>query len=586
MGKIGSTRRGDSCDSKTIVNVDEIAKRRKNKDMVIPAQTGIQPFQWIMDARVHGSDNVGSFCGTIKINCLLTLLILLVSVPGWAQSQDDDVRFDIKAFEISGNTIFPQATLLEALSEYQGSGKTADDVEKARSALERYYHQNGYPTALVNIPEQTVEAGIILLEVIESKIRRVRITGNRYFTMEKILNALPTFREGKILYVPNVQTELAELNRNPDLKVAPVLMPGKELGTIDVDLKVKDKLPLHGSLELNNRNTHTTTDLRLNGMLRYDNLWQKDHAISFQFQTSPEDTDEVRLLSGSYVWPSFFGAENMSVLYGVASDSDTAFGSDFTVIGKGYIAGYREIIPLPRLGDYAHNLSVGIDYKDFDEDQQFGEDTETVPVTYVPLSLSYSSSLRGASGVTRFNTGLNLAFRGLASSESEFEYKRYNARGNYIVLGAGVEREQNLPMGLRLLAKVNGQLADQPLIANEQYTVGGMTSVHGYKESEASGDNGLLGNVVLTSPDLAGFFLSNDRLNINLKAFYDAAHVSKIDPLPGEERETKLQGTGAGIRIAWDNRFEAVVDWGMALESTADTDSGDHVVYFLTKFQF
>ncbi|BBO92851.1 ShlB/FhaC/HecB family hemolysin secretion/activation protein [Desulfosarcina ovata] len=495
-------------------------------------------------------------------------------------------RFDIKAFEITGNTIFSESTLLDALRQYQGGDKTAEDVEKARAALERYYHQKGYPTALANIPEQTVEGGIIRLEVIESKIRRVRITGNRFFTMEKILNALPTFQEGKILYVPNVQTELAELNRNPDLKVAPVLMPGKELGTIDVELKVKDKLPLHGSLELNNRNTHATTELRLNGMLRYDNLWQKDHTISVQFQTSPQDTQEVELFSGSYVWPSFFGKDNMSVLYGVISDSDTAFGGDFTVVGKGAIVGFREIIPLTGIGDYAHNLSLGVDYKDFDEDQQFGEESETVPVSYLPLSLSYSSSLKGETGVTRFNLGLGLALRGLVSDESEFEYKRYNARGNYVVLSAGLERAQNLPGGMSLQVKANGQLADQPLISNEQFTAGGMMSVHGFRESEASGDNGVLGNAVLNSPDLAGPFIADSRFKINLKAFYDVAYLSKIDPLPGEDGETKLQGAGAGLRLAWDNQFEAVVDWGMALESTADTDYGDHVVHFLTKFQF
>ncbi|BBO68362.1 hypothetical protein DSCA_22920 [Desulfosarcina alkanivorans] len=475
---------------------------------------------------------------------------------------------------------------MEVLSGYLGSGKTADDVEKARFALERYYHEKGYPTALVNIPEQTVEGGIVRLEVIESKIRRVRITGNRYFTMEKILNALPTFREGKMLYVPNVQSELAVINRNPDLKVAPVLMPGKELGTIDVELKVKDKLPLHGSLELNNRNTHTTTDLRLNGMLRYDNLWQKDHAISFQFQTSPEDTQEVKLISGSYVWPSFFGEDNMSVLYGVISDSDTAFGSGFTVLGKGYIVGYREIMPLPRLNDYAHNLTLGVDYKDFDEDLGFGDDVEETPVTYVPLSVSYSSSLRSESGVTRFSTGLDLALRGLVSSESEFVNKRYNARGNYIIFGAGVDREQNLPLGMSLLAKINGQLADQPLISNEQYTVGGMMSLHGYKESEASGDNALHGNFTFSSPNLADLFKWGDRLKINLRAYYDAAYLTVNDPLPGEDEETTLQGTGVGIRGTWDNRIEVVVDWGLALEATTDTDSGDNVVYFLTKFQF
>lgn len=536
--------------------------------------------------RMLASCQILPYFTLVLIECLF-LLFFLCTGSSLAQSESESVvRFDIKAFEVSGNTIFQESVLVGILSDFKGAGKTAEDVESARRSLEQYYHKQGYPTALVNIPEQTVEDGIIRLEVIESKIRRVRITGNRYFTMEKILTALPTFREGEILYVPNVQSELAELNRNPDLKVAPILMPGKELGTIDVELKVKDKLPLHGSLELNNRNTHATTELRLNGMLRYDNLWQKDHSISLQFQTSPQDTQEVKLLSTSYAWPSFFAEENMSVLFGVISDSDTAFGNGFNVVGTGYIAGYREIIPLPKRGNYFHNFALGLDYKNFDEDQTFGDESDTVPVSYVPLSVSYSGFLKGKTGMTRFNLGLDVAFRGMVSDESEFDYKRSNSRGNYLKLRAGLAREQNLPLGMHMEIKTNGQYADQPLISNEQFMAGGMMNVHGYLESEASGDNAVLGNAVLGSPDLVGLFAPDSRLSVNFRAFYDFAYLAKIDPLDGEDRDTALQGTGAGFRIVWDDRIEGVLEWGMAMDGTEDTDYGDNVVYFTTKFQF
>lgn len=517
---------------------------------------------------------------------LLVAAVGLAGVPVPADAADGEVRFDIRAFVITGNTLFDEEQLRRVLAQFTGSARSAADVEKARAALERFYHQQGYPTALANIPEQSVDEGLIRLEVIESRIRRVRVTGNRYFTMEKILDALPSFREGSMLHLPAVQTELTELNRNPDLKVAPLLMPGKALGTIDVELKVKDKLPLHGSLELNNRNTHTTKPLRLNGMLRYDNLWQREHSLSFQFQTAPEDTDAVQLLSSAYVWPSWFGANNMSVLYGVLSDSDSAFGEGFNVIGKGFIVGFREIVPLPSRGALTHNLSLGIDYKDFDEELIFGEASDTTPVSYVPLSVAYSGSLRGDSGVTRFNAGLSLALRGLVSSDAQFADKRYSARGNYLVLGAGAEREQQLPLGMRALVKIGGQLADQPLIANEQFVAGGMTSVRGYHESEAAGDNALTGHFALSSPDLARVFGLPEPLSFRLQAFYDAAYLAKREPLPGESRETTLQGTGAGLRVHWGSHFEAALEWGMALDATGTTENGAQVIYFSTKLLF
>jgi len=64
---------------------------------------------------------------------------------------------------------------------------------------------------------------------------------------------------------------------------------------------VKDTFPLHGSLEINNRYSASTTQLRLNGSISYDNLWQLGHSVGFSFQTSPEDPSQVQVFSAYYL---------------------------------------------------------------------------------------------------------------------------------------------------------------------------------------------------------------------------------------------------------------------------------------------
>ena len=51
-----------------------------------------------------------------------------------------------------------------------------------------------------------------------------------------------------------------------------------------------------------------------------------------------------------------------------------------------------------------------------------------------------------------------------------------------------------LPEGFQLFGKMQGQVADQPLVSSEQFSVGGLDTVRGYLESEALGDNGIVGN--------------------------------------------------------------------------------------------
>jgi hemolysin activation/secretion protein len=500
-----------------------------------------------------------------------------------------EAGFEIKAFEVKGNSIFPAAKVQDAVAPFAGSGKTATDVENARDALEKLYHNAGYPAVMVNIPEQTLKDGVVKLQVIESRIGRVKITGNRYFTMEKVMKALPSLASGEILYLPKVQEEIGRLNRNQDIKVDPVISPGKEVGTIDVELKVEDHLPLHGYIELNNRASPDTTELRLNAMIRYDNLWQKEHSLALQYQMSPQDPSQVEVGGVSYVLPAPGHEDNQLAFFGIWSDSKTAFGEGFTVVGKGQIIGTRYAIPLPPYKLYAHNFTLGIDFKHFNEAVGFttpnGQTTQT-PLTYLPFSFSYSASLpdeRG--GTTQFNAGLNMSFRGLISDEGEFELKRYMATANYLYATMGIQRTQKLPLGMSLSLKVDGQLSGEPLVDNEQYVAGGMESVRGYRESEAEGDNAIHSTVELSFPSPVEGSRIGKWLQMNPYLFHDIAVLTIRDPLPAQARSTTLEGVGAGVRGSMKN-FEYELDWAIALASTSHTESNDEKVYFKVRAVF
>ena len=498
------------------------------------------------------------------------------------------ITFDIRRIVVEGNTLLSDEQISKVMDEFTGQGKIADDVERAREKLEGLYRKEGYPTVLVNIPEQTVDEGIITLQVIESRIGNVRITGNRYFTLKSIMRHLPSFRKGEILHIPSVQADLNKTNSNTDLKVTPVLMAGREPGTTDVELKVKDQLPLHGSIELSNRSSHDTTDLRLNSMIGYHNLWQKEHSISLQYQISPEKREEAEVIAGSYVFPALWDDDHRVALYGIWSDSETAFGEGFQVVGKGNIFGARYVVPLPAYKTYAHNVTIGIDYKDFEETLGFENEEEGMktPITYLPLSFSYSASLPDSTGFTQFSAGANMALRGMVTDQREFEDKRYKARGNYLCVTAGIERTQKLPAGMGLFLKLDGQRADQPLISNEQYSAGGMESVRGYKESEELGDNALHGTIELYVPDLAGVFDLQGKFTCKPYLFYDAAELRIKDPQQGENRSAVIAGAGAGVRGYVMRYIEYGFDWAMALKDTDRTEKGDTLVYFRVKCEF
>ena len=215
----------------------------------------------------------------------------------------EDPTFAIHDYFVEGNTLIRQAKVDEILSKYTGQGLRIVDIEKARLALEKTYHDMGYPTVFVTIPQQTIEDNIVRLHVIETNIGNVSVTGNRYFSDENILSKLPSLRPGRLLYEPNVQKELDLINANPDRQVTPVLKPGKDADTADLELKVKDRLPLHGRLEGDNRGTSDTPRGRLNASLQYANLFNRENILTLQTTQTPDDWGAIQVYSFSYVAP-------------------------------------------------------------------------------------------------------------------------------------------------------------------------------------------------------------------------------------------------------------------------------------------
>jgi hemolysin activation/secretion protein len=507
------------------------------------------------------------------------------------QPAEQEQTFEIYSFKIEGNTIFTTQRLLDLLDDLVGPGKTATDVEQGRDILEKYYHDEGYPSVLVNIPEQKVDDGIIRLQVVESKISVVRVTGNRYFSTEFILSKLPSLSPGTVIHAPDVEKDIGKLNRNPDLKVTPTNMaPGKDLGTIEVDLKVEDHRPFHASLEVDNRNTHDTTPLRLNLGAHYDNLWGLEHALGVQYQFSPQNFDEVEVVSGSYTIPAPWYKDSSIVAYGVYSNSTTtSFSTDFNSIGKGDIFGTRYIIPLPSYRAFSHTAVLGFDYKHFDATTGLlGATTgmTSSPVEYMPLSISYNASLPDATGNTMFSAGFNMSFRGLVSREQNFEDNRYQARSNYFYTSLTLARQQNLPGGAGLGVKLDGQIANTPLISYEQYAAGGMENVRGYLESEEMGDSAFHGMIELKAPDLSHMAGLGEKFQIVPYIFYDFAVLMVMDPLPGQDKNMDLQGTGAGIRGRLFRDVEFQTDLAYALSASSRIDRGDCRIYFKVKYQF
>jgi hemolysin activation/secretion protein len=508
-----------------------------------------------------------------------------------AENQADSeqpANFDLLELRVRGNTLIEKKQLERTIYPFLGLKKSIDTVELARAALESLYQAQGYQTVSVDIPEQDVQNGIVYLQVVEGKVSRLRVVDSRYFSLGKIKAGVPELAEGSVPNFPKMQKQLAELGgQSADRQIQPILRAGDTPGTLEVDLKVKDQLPFHGKVELNGRNTSSTSRLRLVSSLHYDNLWQAMHSVSLMYQVSPQDNKEVDVWAGTYAMP-LFNSDTRLALYAVSSSSNAQVASAgaLSVIGIGNIYGLRFIKPLTGLDNYYHSGTLGVDYKDFQEDLHLlGADSIKTPISYLPFLAQYNGSIRGKESFTTFDLGVHFSIRGLGNNQKEFEDKRFLARANYLYLTSNLKFQQDLPKGMELVTRFSGQVTDSPLISNEQFSMGGDESVRGYFETQTLADDGIFTSLELYSPHLglADWDYVN---NLKLLAFVDAAKGWVKEALPGNSSGNFISGGGFGMRFQMWKHLTGVFDVGVPFNTLAPVKSGDPRFHFKIATEF
>ena len=490
------------------------------------------------------------------------------AAAGKTDAVQKEETFDIMEIQVEGNSVLTQMAIEEAVYPFLGEKKSIKAVENARQALEKAYHNAGYLTVFVDIPEQQVNEGTVRLKATEGKVERLKVSGSRYYSLGRIKSQTPELAEGSVPYFPEVEKQVSELARNPDRKVTPVLRPGRSPGKVEVELKVADEFPLHGSLELNNRYSAGTTHTRLSGSVRYDNLWQREHSVSLQFQTAPENVAESKVFSANYVWPLKGG--DVLALYGVKSDSDTGAIGDVGVIGNGQIVGARYIHPLRGTRGFYHSASGGWDHKAFKETVHLlGSDSFNTPITYQPLTLAYDATWQNEQRMFQMNTTLSFSVRGMGNDELEFANKRYNAKSDYSYLRLDFKETEKFASGWSLFGHLNSQITGSPLISNEQFGAGGADTVRGYLESEVLGDRGVMGSMELRTPSL---WQSSSLMpgQAYVLGFIEGAHLEVLEPLASQQAYYTLSSGGLGMR--WKGKgFTLNLDLAQPFKNTNNT---------------
>lgn len=533
------------------------------------------------------------------VRTLAALVVLLLSLLPIGRAFAE-AGFDLLAIDVEGNSVLPVTAIEAAVEPHLGPGRGMAGVEAARTALEAAYQRAGYLTVLVDIPEQQVQEGVVRLKVIEGRVGALYVLGSRYHDQGFIRAKVAALQPGAVPEFNTVQVQLAELNRSDDRRVQPVLKPGRLPGTVDVELQVEDTLPLGGTVELHNQHAAGTEPLRLQATLRYDNLFQRDHALALSLITAPFEPGQSRVLVANYTIADA-EAETLGDSWNLSltlSDSDVETLGGTQVLGRGTTLGLRRARAFARRGgDRTGVLTWGADLKLLRERTVFGADEISTPLRYLPFQLAYSDLALDGPTRWQWNASLTAAARALlqrdvdcplasggSGPQDQFACKRKGGDGSFLVGRFDLRAQQRLGQALgqregegQLALRLGAQAASGALVSAEQYAIGGADTVRGYLESEATGDHALLGSLEWRIANIASAGTPDLRELVPL-VFVDAGRVFTIDPAAGQPGAQSLAGVGLGLRVSGSGAaagLEGGLDLGWPLRDSPNSARGE-----------
>jgi hemolysin activation/secretion protein len=217
--------------------------------------------------------------------------------------------------------------------------------------------------------------------------------------------------------------------------------------------------------------------------------------------------------------------------------------------------------------------------------------SRTVPtsVRYLPIALNWDGARQDKWGVTSFNLYNSFNFAGLFGNQDDFRNVAgsQKADGNFYIANAGITREQKLVGDWAVRIRADGQWANQPLISNEQFGLGGNAGVRGYRDGQEYGDTGWR---LLFEPHTplfnVGMVDGRQPMFMRFSLFADYGERYLLDPGPVRQRAVSMLGAGLGFTSTIGEHFDFRLTLGVPLRDTATISAGSTRVTFSFGAQF
>jgi hemolysin activation/secretion protein len=469
----------------------------------------------------------------------------------------------VTAFKISGNTIYPEAVLLEQVKEFVGKEQTIDGLNDAATKVRAYYRERGYFLSQAYLPQQEIKGGVVEIAVIEARVGKVAVNfkeGTRY--SEGLVRGLVNahLKEGELITEQGLETPLLLLNDFPNAVVTSEIKPSATIGAADLTVNVSDSPGIiSGSVDIDNYGNRFTGQYRMGVSLSFNNPLGMGDQFSYRgFVTD----DRMGFYRAAYVIPVGYWGTRVGLSY---ASFHYRLGKTLIERGVHGVGGVTTVYAFhPFIRTRSSNLIGQFAYEEKklnDRDETAGTNTDRkINSSKIGVVGDFRDGLFGGGlnsygvtiteGTVRINGDTAPALR----TDGHFHKKNFEFR-----------RLQKITDNTTLLLALSGQMGSKNLTSAEKFSLGGPQGVRAYPVGEGVGDTGWLFQGELR------YILPGVKVgpgDITLVGFWDQGWVRLCEnfvaancviPIPGNPNNNannrNLSGYGIGASVGRDAEF-------------------------------
>ena len=430
--------------------------------------------------------------------------------------EDKGPFFTISKITFEGNTLFTDQDFAQYTSQFINRETSFVQLRNLAKLITNHYRAAGYISSRAYIPPQRVEESTVIIRIVEGKLGKVVVEGNKYFASNVYASAFKS-QQDKVLRFQEIENTLYFVNQKPDRKARAYLMAGEEPTTSDLVLKAEETFPFHMYYEFNNRGTKLTHRSRHlihvdnNNFLGYGDILNTSLALAeqgafgagqFDYSFPIESTGTTLGLGGSWSDSLLIGYLKPEEIKGISSTYTPSVTQSF--------------IKKPT---FALDGFLGYEIKDSKTtvaDNKVNFDRLRI------LRVGPRITTQDPNGRNVFSADLHWGMPNFLGSNSpnDVNSSTANSGGEFTYWTANAARLQRLPWASYVLLRAGGQLTDLNHPSPEQFRAGGAFSVRGYPEADAVGDYGYNFSAELNFP--VPFLPTDWQVPYTKKTWYEA----------------------------------------------------------------